>query len=371
MKKCILFFSLIVTLIACNKEDEALAISGDNYNREALLTNWANNIIIPSYQDYQTKVTSLQTAVNTFNASVDQTNLELVREKWLDAYKAFQYVGFFEFGKAEEIHFNSTTNIYPTNAVGINDNIASGTYNFSLLSQFDKQGLPALDYMLHGLATTDAAILDFYTTNANATKYKNYLNALVTRLNLNIDAIVTDWTTNYKSQYIANNGNSITSAVNITVNNYIKYYEKNIRAGKVGIPAGIYSNGSVFAEKVEGFYRNDVSKILINEAIKATQDFFNGKKFNATTEGESLKSYLVFLNATRNGLNLSTIINNQFATINSTDALLNSSFSTQVTSDNSKMIAAFDAMQQNVVYFKLDMLQAMNITVDYVDADGD
>ena len=35
------------------------------------------------------------------------------------------------------------------------------------------------------------------------------------------------------------------------------------------------------------------------------------------------------------------------------------------------MLAAYDAIQQNVVYLKLDMMQALNITVDYVDSDGD
>jgi hypothetical protein len=35
------------------------------------------------------------------------------------------------------------------------------------------------------------------------------------------------------------------------------------------------------------------------------------------------------------------------------------------------MILAYDALQQNVVYFKLDMMQALNITVDYIDSDGD
>jgi len=35
------------------------------------------------------------------------------------------------------------------------------------------------------------------------------------------------------------------------------------------------------------------------------------------------------------------------------------------------MLAAYDALQQNVVYVKLDMMQALNITIDYVDGDGD
>ena len=35
------------------------------------------------------------------------------------------------------------------------------------------------------------------------------------------------------------------------------------------------------------------------------------------------------------------------------------------------MLHAFDAIQLLVVYFKVDMLQSLAISVDYVDADGD
>jgi hypothetical protein len=35
----------------------------------------------------------------------------------------------------------------------------------ALLSQFDKQGFPALDYLINGLSTTDALIVTQYTTN--------------------------------------------------------------------------------------------------------------------------------------------------------------------------------------------------------------
>jgi hypothetical protein len=35
------------------------------------------------------------------------------------------------------------------------------------------------------------------------------------------------------------------------------------------------------------------------------------------------------------------------------------------------MILAYDALQQNVIYTKLDMMQALNITIDYIDSDGE
>lgn len=370
MKKIILVLSFIALTITACSSNEGSSNSSDSYDRTALLTNWANNIIIPSYTNYQAKLQTLATDVNTFNSSPTEANLQIVRNSWLEAYKAFQYVSQYSFGKATEILLKEKTNTYPTDVTGINTNISSGTYDFTLLSQISKQGFPALDYVLNGLGSSDAEIVSFYT-DTNAAKYKKYLTDLVTTLKTNTDIVLADWNGNYKASYIANNGKSSTSSLNITVNNFIKNFEKDVRAGKIGIPSGIFSTGTTYPEKVEAFYKNDVSKELLNASIHAAQDFFNGKNFNSSTTGYSLKSYLDFLNTVRDGQNLSTIINNQFSTTYTITAALNNSFSNQINSENSKMIVTYDALQQNVVYLKLDMMQALNITIDYVDSDGD
>jgi hypothetical protein len=68
------------------------------------------------------------------------TNLQAVRTSWLEAYKAYQYVAIYSFGKSEEINLKQSANTYPTNAAGIEANVSAGGYNLALLSQFDKQG---------------------------------------------------------------------------------------------------------------------------------------------------------------------------------------------------------------------------------------
>ena len=373
MKKIYLLLSFLAlgVFIACSSGEGGSDSPGDDYNRTDLLTSWADNIIIPSFENYQSKVGTLKTKVATFNTAPTTITLADVRTAWLDAYKAYQYASIFEIGKAEEINFISFANVYPANAAAIETNIANGGYNLASLTQIDKQGFPALDYMINGLGADDAAIVEFYTTNGNAAKYKQYLTDLTARLKDNADLITNDWKGSYRNTFVANKGNSVSSSVNRMVNIFVKNYEKNVRAGKVGIPAGVYSSGTTYANKVEAYYKNDVSKILLNEGVKASQDFFNGKYFASATTGPGLKKYLDHLDIMKNNQKLSDIINNQFTTIYNVNAQLNDSFSEQVFSDNSKMITAFDELQWNVVYFKTDMMPALNITVDYVDADGD
>ncbi|WP_136667981.1 imelysin family protein [Flavobacterium sp. H122] len=370
MKKILLLIGLLLIIIACSG-GESSDTTGDNYNRTNLLTNWSDNIIIPSFENYQAKAGILKSKVESFTNAPTVDALTEVRTAWLDAYKAFQHVSLYEIGKAEEISFVSFTNVYPTNAVEIENNIANGGYNLASLTQIDKQGFPAVDYMINGLGADDEAITAFYTTNVNAVKYKQYLIDLVTKLKDTSDLITNDWKNTYRNNFIASNGNSVTSSVNKMVNVFVKNYEKNVRAGKVGIPAGVYSSGTTYSNKVEAYYKNDISKLLLNEGITATQNFFNGKHFASSTTGAGLKEYLDHLNVVKDGQKLSDIINAKFAAIFTTTAQLNDSFSEQIFSDNSKMITAFDQLQWNVIYFKTDMMPALNITVDYVDADGD
>jgi predicted lipoprotein len=102
------------------------------------LTNWADNIIIPSYVNYQAKIEILATNITAFNSVSTTTNLQAVRTSWLEAYKAYQYVAIYSFGKSE-INLKQSANTYPTNAAGI-EAVSAGGYNLALLSQFDKQG---------------------------------------------------------------------------------------------------------------------------------------------------------------------------------------------------------------------------------------
>jgi hypothetical protein len=367
-----IFFGMIclATVLGCSSSDSGTDTS-DSYDRTAMLTNWADNIIIPAFTDYKDKVTALSAAAASFNTAPSTENLTSLRTAWYAAYKAYQYIGMYDFGKAEELHLNISANTYPADAAGIEANITAGNYNLELFSQYDKQGFPGLDYLINGLGNDDSEIVAHYATNANAANYKLYLSNIITRLKATADAVTADWGGTYRDTFISSSGNSVNSSVNKTTNLFVKNLEKDIRTGKLGIPAGLFSNNVPFAEKVEAYYKNDISRDLLNAGIQAEKDFFDGKSFSGSTTGPSLKGYLDYVHAVRDGQPLSTIIDAQFNTVIATDNALDASFSQQILEDNSKMVTAYNTLQQAVIYVKLDMLQALNISIDYVDGDGD
>lgn len=370
--KLVSIVTLLFIAVACSSDngdapDQPL---NDSFNREAMLMNWADNIIVPAYTSFVSKTTELNAATTVFTETPSEENLIALRTIWVSTYREFQNVSMFEIGKAEEVNFRNRMNIYPTNANKINDFIAEGTFNFSLPSTIDAQGFPALDYMLNGLAETDSEIVAFYTTNENAANYLEYLNALSETIETLSITVLNDWNENFRDSFVSNTSSSASGSVDKLANDYILYYEKALRAGKIGIPAGVFSNDPL-PENVEAFYKKDISKSLAQQALTASQNFFNGTYFNSSQQGESFRTYLTFLNSVKNGEDLSGLINAQFETAKTNIEELNVNFVSQIETDNIQMQNTYDELQRNVIFLKVDMLQALDINVDYVDTDGD
>ncbi len=372
MRKVLCLVLVLVTFFsACTSSDEDGGTSGDNFDRKAMLANLADNIIIPSYQKFSVKMTDLKNAASSFVTSTNEENLITLREAWTDAYVFWQYVNMYEIGKAEELSYRNFMNVYPVNTTDIDTNINSGSYDLTAVSKQDEQGFGALDYMINGLSDTDAGIVGLYADSANGTKYKDYLTDVVDRMDALTKEIVADWTNGNRDIFVNNSGSSATSSVDKIVNDFIFHYEKHLRAGKIGIPAGIFAQGKTFEDKVEAFYKGDLSRLLFLINLDAMQNFFNGQEFEGIGTGESFRTYLSFLNTIKGGQNLGNIINEQFDVARNTAMKLDESFSSQIKSNNNLMLNTYDELQKNVVHMKVDMVQAFSISIDFVDADGD
>jgi hypothetical protein len=271
----------------------------------------------------------------------------------------------FNIGKAEELQYRFFMNVYPLTTSDVESNIAEGSYNLESANNHDAQGFPALDYLLHGLGSSDAEILEKYTTATNHENYKKYLTDVLNQMYSKTEAVVSDWAS-YRGAFVSSTANTATSAVNKIVNDFIFYYEKGLRANKLGIPAGIFSDTEL-PEKVEAFYKKDISKELTLASLNSVIDFFNGKNYSGSGSGSSLSEYLSSLD--RNDLSQSIL--NQFNTAKTQMNTLDANFYQQVNTNNTEMLRAYDELQKAVVLLKVDMLQVFSINIDYVDGDGD
>lgn len=375
MKKivgAVIFIALVWACSSDNEGESPVDNSGQEltFERATMLTNWADNIIIPSYVAFAAELDALTTSFDTFKADANVSNLSNFRAVWVSSYKMWQRVSMFEIGPAETVGLRLNMNIYPTNPEKIEGFIAAGTYNLSLSSSRDAKGFPALDYLINGLGEDDAAIVAKFNTTDNDAMIA-YTEAVLTDMTTLSNGVLAEWNAGYRDTFVNNDGASATASVDRFVNDYIFYYEKFLRAGKMGIPLGVFT-GTTLPQNVEAYYKEDISNELFLEGLAAVQDFFNGKHYGSSTTGESLGTYLDKLSTVKEGENLSDIINAQFNTARTAVSGLGS-FRTEI-EDNTpptNMLLAYDAVQKAVPMLKVDMVSAMSISIDFVDADGD
>ncbi|MEL7020688.1 MAG: imelysin family protein [Bacteroidota bacterium] len=371
MKRFLFLFTLLF-ILACNPDTTDTGIdlpAPVSFDRQAMLTDWADRIIIPAYEDFATQTQQMREAADALVEQPSEETYQQLVTSWRTTYKGWQRVSMFEIGKAESLSLRNKMNIYPADITSINENVATADYNLDLPSAVDEQGFPALDYLLHGLMEDDLTIASFYRGD-DADKHRSYIQVLAHRIDDLTDEVLNDWKTNFRATFIENDGNSATASVDKIVNDFVFYYEKALRAGKIGIPAGVFS-GEPLSDRVEALYADDYSKVLFLTALNAAQDFFNGSAYGSGEAGEGLRTYLEALGTEKNGQPLATVIDQQFEAAKTAANQLGDSFRQQVETDNIAMLTAYDALQLNVVNLKVDMLQAMNVNVDYVDADGD
>ena len=356
-------------IAACSTTDDGGDIiddKTDSFDRGAMLVNWADNIILPSYENLNANTQKLETLTKAFVDNPGNAELTALRAEFQASYTLFQTVSMFDIGKAEELNFRSYLNTYPVNTDNVKSKIASGSFNLELPSSYAEQGFPALDYLLFGLGATSEEILAKYTIDENAANYKAYLTAVSQRVNALTAKVTISWKGDYRDTFVENTSSSSTGSIDRLSNKYIMYFEKFLRSGKIGFPSGAIT-GTPSPSNVEAYYSKDLSKQLYLQALESSRDFFNGKYFGSDKTGKSYTQYLEALDR----IALSDAILTQFDVIDSQAGKLDASLQLQVETDNTVMLEAHDELQKEVVLLKLDLLQALSISVDYVDSDGD
>lgn len=364
-------------LFSCTKKNdgnEELEPNVPSADREAMLRHIADKIIVPSYANFDTKLDQMVNKSNAFTAAPSQTTLDEFRLAWEEAYIEWQKVELFDVGPAYDHVLRSYVNIYPTSVQGINDNITNGVAaNLEVPAAYPTQGFPAFDYLINGIASTDSEILDLYTTAGNADKRIAYLQRLTNQINAKFNQVYAEWISGYQNQFPRKSGIDMQSSVSLLVNGYVLNYERYIRSGKFGIPSGAMVGGVVSPDKIESYYKKDLSLILAKTAHQASIDFFNGKSVLNGKNGFGLKVYLDAIGAvdTKTGQPLTTMVNNQFSRANDRMDLLGSNLYNEINNNNQKVIDVYAEMQKAVRLLKVDMTSAMSITITYTDNDGD
>ncbi|SDD86587.1 Imelysin [Dyadobacter soli] len=374
MKK---YFALLLTLLflgcSSGSDKPGPEPADEGKDRSVMLKALAENIIVPSYDQFKTKFDLMAEKSKAFTAKPDAQALGEFRNAWAEAYIAWERVELFDFGPAEKQTIRNFFNIYPASEAGIAANITDPTSSLEVPASYPTQGFPALDYLINGLGANDTAILAQYSTDKDAAKKLAYITRVIARMESLLGKVMSEWKGEYLNTFVSKTGLDIGSSTSLMVNGLVLHYERYIRSGKFGIPSGAMANGIPAPEKVEALYIKNMSQILAQAAHSAYVDFFNGRHAVTGEAGPGIKSYLNALGAKDSGTGkpLTESINAQFQVAAAKLGVLKPNLYEEVKTNNQAMKDTYTEMQKAVRMLKVDMTSAMSITITYTDNDGD
>ncbi|MAI22502.1 MAG: hypothetical protein CL828_00435 [Crocinitomicaceae bacterium] len=339
------FFLLFMVLVlaGCNPDEQDEP--GDSFDREAFLINAADNLIIPAYSE------AVVSAENLCIALWDGT-LEQSRAALKECAMKWQAVALFDFGPAVGRNLLGTTNSHPCDSLDVDEDVMNGNVVPGLPSTLDRTGLPALDYLLHK-----------GEWNADRLQHATFL---ANHLHDELQAVHDSWVTEYRDDFVSRTDTDIGSGLGMMLNAFNRTYEGNVRKGKLGLPAGVFSfSGNPAPQLAEAYHAGDWSVDLLQEAMLATERIYLGG------EGIGLDDYLQSLGDVSYGTELDAEIKAQIAAAQAAVLTLDDPLSEYVVSNQPAALDVYSELQALVILLKVDMMSALGVLVTYQDTDGD
>lgn len=356
--KSLLTSIVILLLLLPSCIDNGSSDEDPDFDRQEMLENLGQNVIIPAYKNYQQGIIDLRQRAIEFIQIPNIQTLQTLREQFKISYLSWQHCSFYEFGPAKELFLRDVTNSFPAKIENISLNIESGSYDLTAVSNRSSIGFPALDYLIFGEDISDMDIIIKYVDQPSRGVY---MTDLVTQMKTNADAVVERWIPNgdnYFEQFITLSGTDATSSLSFLVSAFNLHFDAYTKNSKIGIPLGQVTSGAPEPDKVEAFFSRESIPYAI-ENVAAMQSFFKGN-FQGST-GIGFDEWLLELNTIYEGTLLSNVINDQFDSVLSSLDLVLDPYSSTVLDNPLEANETYERMEFLSSLLKNNMTPAMGI----------
>lgn len=184
---------LALAIVGCGDDDNT---SGALFTDEAIITDFVDKTVIPTYEDLDAKAAALKAASETLRTSPTENGLIAAREAWHATRMPWELSEAFLFGPVDAFGYDPAMDSWPLASADLEALIASDS-NFTptQIAQLDDtlKGFHAIEYLLFSEDGTS----DIATVLAGLSERDlDYLVALTTDLNRVTSLLVTTWTDN-------------------------------------------------------------------------------------------------------------------------------------------------------------------------------
>ncbi len=374
MRKLIVFALAGIIVIAGCKKKSNDGEQNHDFDQSAMLTNMADNLIVPAYQNFSSQCDNFVTTITAFSDNPSSSNLTAVQNQFKTTYKAYLHVEPYDFGPANgTVMLINAVNYWPTKPNLIKTELAASTpvsndYVNGLGAE--KKGFPALGYLLFDITNGNDAVIDSFTTSATAARRKQYVVALAQNIANNAKTIVQEWQNSYAASFKKNTGTELNTSLSLLLNSFVVNFETS-KNKRLGIPIGRKDNfteGPVDPAALELPY-TDFAKDILAESVAALSDIYQGK--SASGDGLGFDDYAKSLND--DGVALNDSIKTEFSNFKNDIAAIQSPMQTSITTDAGKALVytSWVESKKMLVLLKVDLAAQLGILITFSDNDGD
>jgi uncharacterized protein len=359
----VLAFSLV---LACNKKkDEPEESEETVFDKQGMLVNFSDNLIIPSLMEARSGLDSLQSAYNRFLLTPDAAQLQNTRAAFHKACLLYQRVSIHGFGPGEDAGIRVNFNVFPCDTARVKTNMSTGVYDLSSAANVAAQGFPALEFLFYGHAMSDQGIVSEFTASPAR---RNYVSALLARMSQLMAAITGAWNGHYRQTFVNSLGTDVGSSIGFLINqlNFELDYLKN---AKLATPLGLRSGGAPLPDNCEAYYSGQSVKYAV-ETLNAIENGYRGKSWNGIN-GAGFDDYISHLGSQHVNGSLAAAIDAQFITARAKLTAIPDPLSQQVISNKPLVDEAYRELVKLLVLLKTDLPSALGVVITYQDGDGD
>lgn len=240
MKKNVLMMGLammgLCAFTACSSDDdkkEESKIEILDVEYDAIINQYVDNVVLPTYNDLKTKNTALYNAVVSFGNAPSDANFQAVCNAWLTAREPWESSEAFLFGPVADYGLDPNMDSWPLDQEAIVKLLESQQWNeMEWTGDYDEddeaiaaaqnvRGFHTLEFLAFrdgkARTLTDTAI-DGEAANAvynesNATAWAQYMRNTAQLLVKDVTTLVDAWNNGYAASFKSHNGGDFTSGL--------------------------------------------------------------------------------------------------------------------------------------------------------------
>ena len=280
----------LCTFTACSssndddKKDDPKEIVIQDAEYDAIINQYVDNVVMPTYRDLKERNSDLYLSVVDFGNAPSDAKFQAICDAWLAAREPWEQSEAFLFGPVADFGLDPNMDSWPLDQEAIvntlksqqwNDMTWSGDYDEddeAIAAAQNVRGFHTLEFLAFrdGKARTlsDAAAsstaADYVYDASNATAWAQYMRNTAQLLVDDVTLLCSEWEDSYANTFKKHNGGDFTSGLSCIeqlIDGCIDIAGE-VGGAKIGEPYDLYMSGAYYGSRDGSIHNNSLSKLV-------------------------------------------------------------------------------------------------------------